>query len=60
MISPSSASANGMAEMNSKGDNYIKAIEYYLEAANLTDNTEAKTDYFLNIAQIYYTKLDKL
>ena len=60
MISPSSESANGMAEMNYKGDNYNKAIEYYLEAANLTDNTEEKADYFFKIAQIYYTKLDNL
>ena len=60
LISPSAESANGLAEMNFKNNNFAKAIEYYNEAATLTTDNLEKADYFFKIAQIYYSKLENM
>ncbi len=60
LISPSAESANGLAEMNFKNDNFVKALEYFNEAANLAEDNNEKADYYFKMAQIYFTKLDNL
>jgi hypothetical protein len=57
-IKPSAESANALAAMSIKTENFTQAITYLEEATSLSDINEDKSEYQLKVAQIYFSKLE--
>lgn len=57
-IKPTAESAAGCAAMSYKKGEFARAVEYFNEAASLTDDNEDKADYFNAIAQVYNANLN--
>lgn len=56
-IKPSNESANALAEMSYKKNEFPKAIAYWDEATKLATDKMLQADYQFKIAQVYYNEL---
>ncbi|MFO8234880.1 MAG: tetratricopeptide repeat protein [Bacteroidales bacterium] len=57
-IDPSAESAHHLARLFYEKEQYEKSVEYYKQAIELQDNDEEKGSYYMELAELTYSKLE--